>query len=110
MKVLFQKPRWATATRKVSALALCAPATADKPSNRAITRVMARSILLDVLLSHHAAPARELVVQERAELRARRRRRNGAGGHELLAHVRRLERGGGRIVQFRHYRRRRLRR
>jgi hypothetical protein len=46
MKVLFQKPRWATATRKVSAPAVCAVATAHRPTNAARTRFMALSLNL----------------------------------------------------------------
>src|SRR5215813_14236140 len=68
------------------------------------------SLALDVLLLHDAAPAGELVAQELAELRARGRRRNGAGLHELLAHVRQLEHADHSVVQLRHHRGRRLRR
>src|SRR5262249_14377730 len=61
------------------------------------------SILLDVLLAHHAAPARELIAQELAEFSARHRRRRGAGLKELLAYVGRIEHGDDRVVQFRHH-------
>src|SRR5262245_52554442 len=123
MKVLFQNPRWATATFSVSASATCATAAVVKPSSKAIILFMAfshsentvfaacpqakLSILLDILLPHHAAPARKLVAQELAEFRARRRRWNGAGLHELVAHVGRVQRGDDGVVQFRHHRRRR---
>jgi hypothetical protein len=43
MKVLFQKPRWATATFRVSAPALCAATMADRPANNANVFLMASS-------------------------------------------------------------------
>jgi hypothetical protein len=41
--VLFQKPRCATATFKVSALALCAAVMADRPTSKASVFFMAFS-------------------------------------------------------------------
>src|SRR5262245_55062312 len=116
MKVLFQKPRWATATFRVSAVAVCVPATAANPINAATVRFMAFSSTVSrtrcardtslnppyVLLAHHVAPARELIAQEFAEFRARHRRRRGAGLKELLAYVGRIQHGDDRVVQFRH--------
>jgi hypothetical protein len=43
MKVLFQKPRCATATFKVSAPAVCAAAMADRPTSKASVFFMAFS-------------------------------------------------------------------
>ena len=44
MKVLFQKPRCATATFKVSAPAVCAAAMADRPTSKASVFLMAFSL------------------------------------------------------------------
>ena len=44
MKVLFQNPRWATATFRVSAPAPCAAAMADRPANNASVFLMAFSL------------------------------------------------------------------
>src|SRR5262249_4678085 len=136
MKVLFQKPRWATATFRVSAGARSAAIIAISTiANASILRITsfyalllasvprtspspaceggwrgargaADSILLDVFLAHHAAPTRELIAQEFAEFCARGRRRRGAGLKELLAYVGRIEHGNDRVVQFRHHGRR----
>jgi hypothetical protein len=43
MKVLFQNPRWATATFSVSAVATCATAAVVKPTSKAIVLFMAFS-------------------------------------------------------------------
>src|SRR5262249_49952192 len=51
------------------------------------------SILLDVLLAHHAAPARELIAEDFPELGAGCRRRYGARMQQLLAHVRSIDHG-----------------
>src|SRR2546430_6520605 len=109
MNVLFQKPGCATATFKVSPLV--AVVVTIKPASKASVLFIVRSapatrrsILSDVLLAHHAAPAREFVCQQLAEVGARSRRGNGAGLHELLAHVRRVEGGDHGIVQLRNHR------
>src|SRR6266436_937520 len=128
MKVLFQKPGWATATFGVSARARSAVTVAMKPMSRANVLFMTcptfigasendplrgahcshTSILLDVLLAHHATPTREFIAHEFAEFRARHRRGRCAGLKELLADVGRIEHGDDRVVQFRHPSGRRL--
>src|SRR5215475_4027504 len=122
MKVLFQKPRCATATFKVSAAALSAAATAATPTSKAsvlfmqsLPRLVWRttvlspiSVRLDVLVLEHRTPSRVLVGQNLAELRARGGRGNRARLQQLLAHVRRVEGGGHRLIELCHHRGRRL--
>ena len=56
------------------------------------------SILLDTLLAHDAAPARELIAQYFPKFGARGRRRHGAGLQERLAHVESFEHSDDRVV------------
>src|SRR6516165_293705 len=112
MKVLFQKPRCATATFNVSADAVGAAAIELSSSARMVrmrfsvpvrlaqARACRRSILSNVLFPHHAAPTGELVSQQPAEFSARHRRWDCAGLHELFTHIRHVKGADHRVVEL----------